>query len=493
MSWDSKPPTPQELQSLKASPAPSATSGSWDSMPPTPEELSDKAASPEDSVGVLEAYGRGALQAGTAGFADEITGGVEHLLTGKPYDQARDESRANNQAAQEQHPVAYGAGNLTGGVATAFVPGMGAATAGGRIAMGAGLGAVNGLGSSDADLTKGDVGGAAVDAATGGLMGGAVSGALESISPLSKYLSGVSKSKANELAAESLKGSAKQYGRLGEEGVQKMGAGLLDNGLVKAGSNAKESLGRIRAFKSNAEEGLQNILEGADASIPSDAVAQRITDEVMPNALTTGGSAAVNATEKAIGDVGAVEARTLPELNLLGSNISKKAYGAPTTTAETLAKKQSERVIDGMIKEAVPAEQHAALDAANSSFGLGAEAEKLARVGASRYRASNGFSLGDKIAAAVGGGLFGPKGMAIGLANKAIRERGQSTAAVGLDKLSQMLTAAPEMFGSYGPALKEAAAKGSNSLAVHNYLLSQRDPKYREMLENLQKTQQPEE
>lgn len=473
------------LDQIFAQPAPSpAARPSLDQIFAQPPR---EKASPEASVSMLESGLRGAVQSGTLGFADEISGLVESALTDKTYEQARDESRANFKTAQEANPMTYGAGQVAGGVATAFVPGLNVAklgSAGARIAGNAGIGALSGVGASEAT----DLGTLTSDAAVGGLIGGAASGIAESLSPVSKFIAEKSKQRANELAVESLKGSAKQHAKLGDTRTQELGDWLLKKRAVGFGTKAKDSLGRLTGLKKEAGERLGSILDDADAAIPSSAVAERIEQNVMPKAMTTGGESAVAAVKGAISDVGAVEARTLNELNQLGNSIGSKAYNAPTTTAATTAKKSSERAVDELIKEAVPEVQHGALNAANSDFGMAAEAQKMARVGAARYKSSQGFSLGDKLASGVGLGVAGPWGLAAGVANKVVRERGQSAAAVGLDKLSSLLQAAPEAFGSYGPLLKQAADRGSNSLAVQHYLLSQRDPQYREHLEKLQKT-----
>jgi hypothetical protein len=131
----------------------------------------------------LESAGRGAMQGASLGFADEATGavkaGIGALQGEKPslkelYQQYRDIERKKNEDAQAQNPKSYMAGNIGGGVATTLIPGLniakGATLANAAIKAGA-IGAATGLGSSDADLTKGDVGGAAIDTAVGGALG----------------------------------------------------------------------------------------------------------------------------------------------------------------------------------------------------------------------------------------------------------------------------------------------------------------------------------
>jgi hypothetical protein len=138
---------------------------------------------------MLESGLRGAAQGASLGFADEITGGVESLLTGKPYDQARDESRAAYDAAQKANPGTYLAGDVGGAVASSMIPGLNvakAATIGGRIGTAALGGALSGLGNSTAT----DAQGMAKDAAMGAGLGGGIQGAGEALVPVAKYGAG---------------------------------------------------------------------------------------------------------------------------------------------------------------------------------------------------------------------------------------------------------------------------------------------------------------
>lgn len=167
----------------------------------------------------LEALGRGTLQGASMGFSDEATGlgesAIQSLLEslgqrlddklsfGDQYTKSRDEARAANLAAQEANPWSYGTGNLAGAIGTGLIAGgagvlgkglgllgkKGAQTAlttaaskgtlGGLTAIGATEGALSGLGTSEADLTKGEFGEAALDTAIGTGIGTLAPGALQ--------------------------------------------------------------------------------------------------------------------------------------------------------------------------------------------------------------------------------------------------------------------------------------------------------------------------
>lgn len=151
-------------------------------------------------VSQLESGIRGAAQGLTFGFADEITAAAEAAFKAATspedkrsildmYRQARDESRKNYEATREANPMTYTAGEIAGGIAPALATGgAGAITSLGKVGLGqaikqgaiagAGYGAVQGLGATEADLTKGEVGQAGLDIGKGTLLGGAVGGAI---------------------------------------------------------------------------------------------------------------------------------------------------------------------------------------------------------------------------------------------------------------------------------------------------------------------------
>lgn len=95
------------------------------------------APSPATQPGKIESFARGAAQGATFNFADEITAGLESLMSDKTYQNALAESRGNYQSAEQANPISYGAGNIGGGIGTAFIPGLG----GGSLAKAAGWGA----------------------------------------------------------------------------------------------------------------------------------------------------------------------------------------------------------------------------------------------------------------------------------------------------------------------------------------------------------------
>ncbi len=158
--------------------------------------------------GMAEAAGRGAVQGASLGFGDEIAALVDYGVSKVPlvrdaagaidkatggsgaglpiddptktYQERRDSYRGANRAAEDAHPVAYGAGEIGGGLATSVVPGATAVRGAGAVRAGvtaAKIGAASAAGNSTADLTQGEIGQFATDVGTGTVVNGVVGAA----------------------------------------------------------------------------------------------------------------------------------------------------------------------------------------------------------------------------------------------------------------------------------------------------------------------------
>jgi uncharacterized protein with von Willebrand factor type A (vWA) domain len=172
----------------------------FDDTEPVFDETQELDAVPPLSVGQGEAGLIGLQQGGTVGTSDELAGAIQaglNLLPGSPveqakelqaqgftgdigptsvldqYRQARDEERKRIESAREQHPGTMFAGELAGGLLTAAAMPTGFPTSVGKIPSALvnpelmAMGAAAGLGTSKADLTKGEVGEAAMDTGAG--------------------------------------------------------------------------------------------------------------------------------------------------------------------------------------------------------------------------------------------------------------------------------------------------------------------------------------
>jgi hypothetical protein len=122
------------------------------------------------------AFAGGALQGATAYGGDELAAAVGSLTGQGEYRKLRDENRSANKYAQGLSPLDYTLGELTGGAANPankLIPGSTGKSllAARNMVTATGVGGITGLNASEADLTKGDVGKAALDTAIGAGVG----------------------------------------------------------------------------------------------------------------------------------------------------------------------------------------------------------------------------------------------------------------------------------------------------------------------------------
>jgi hypothetical protein len=162
----------------------------------------------------LGAIARGTAQGLTFGFADEITAAAESAF-GRDYEEALKETREKYKLAEKERPGAYRTAEIGSGLASVFIPGLGAVT-GGKAAIAAGKalrsliqakrgaeltgkgaraaeaigtgiagGALGSIGASEADVlskqTLESAGQLAADVGTGAVVGGLAGGALQKV------------------------------------------------------------------------------------------------------------------------------------------------------------------------------------------------------------------------------------------------------------------------------------------------------------------------
>jgi hypothetical protein len=127
---------------------------------------------PPPQVSKTESALRGGAQGVSFGFADEATARLESIMKGVEYEKALEESRKAYRQAQEANPITYTGSEIAGGILPALIPGVGQAATGaklGRLAlMGAGTGALSGLGYSEGK----DIGEVAKDVGISTVLGG---------------------------------------------------------------------------------------------------------------------------------------------------------------------------------------------------------------------------------------------------------------------------------------------------------------------------------
>lgn len=78
-----------------------------------------------------------------------------------------------------------------------------------------------------------------------------------------------------------------------------------------------------------------------------------------------------------------------------------------------------------------------------------------------------------------------PAGLAVAGVRAATKGRLSSSGAVTLDGLANLLEKTPQVFGKFGPVLRNAASRGPQALAATHYILSQSNPEYQATTQGL--------
>jgi hypothetical protein len=452
------------------------------------EVETDEGAAESAQPSSLEAAARGAAQGLTLGHADEIAGGLEHLATGKPYDQARDESRANFRAAKEAHPVVTGVTE-----AAASTPAYVAASAGlGPVAGPAAVGAIQGEGNSDAPLLSGDTAkeaalGGAVGAVTG-KVGEMVSGALNP-SELAAT--------AEEQAAKAAGANSADFRRLGADKIRQAGRTLLDNDVLSPAASTDAMAERVAGLNDEASKTIGAILKRAEGGFDVqsairdlDAVRWHFPEDPAVLAKVDAAKEMLRKTAiRGAGDVAggienAPEKLTLPfdEANRVKTYLQQKGINWNTDQASQAVDKSIagtvRRSVDAQLENATPsAEDMRAFHEAKKTFGATENLEDFLGKRSSREFGRSPLSVSDIGAAAVSGHpVAGPTVW------KLFRQYGNQNMALVADWLAKNGAAVAGQLGKWGPRLVAAAQGGAESLAVTHYVLSQQDPEYRQQM-----------
>lgn len=434
---------------------------------------------------------RGAAQGATFGFADEGEGALKALYNkyqGSPksltdlYTEARDKARTANDAASIQNPKSYLAGQLGGAVAPALLSG------GASIPALAAQGALQGLGSSKADLTQGDIAGAGTDALTGGVVGGALGAAGEYLAPVVgrglDALGNTLKSGAEGLATNATGATGLQASRFADDA----GRQLLDRGLVKFGDSADNIADRVTQASTDAGSAIQNTLQQLDQmGIKSsvDNVKAALEKKVAQLSQTPGNEATVKQIQNQIDNL---TARGQSELPISQGEDAKRNFQSQVNYFSPEAeKKGATYAADAFRQETERAANAADPGLADTfkqdkdTYGLLAPIKEAAMRRSTTLNQAPFGGLGD-LAAIGAGAVTGVGGVPAVVAKRLIFPRISSSGAVLADNLADAVKATPQVFGRFAAPLQAAAARGGTSLAATNFILQQTNPEYRSLV-----------
>lgn len=456
-----------------------------------------------DEPGKIESAARGLAQGASMGFADEITGGLESLFTDKPYEQARDESRANYARAKDANPSTYTTGEIGGGVASALLPGANiarGASLGKAVLQSALLGGVTGLGYSEAD----DLGGLAKDTAANAALGGLVGGAAQKFMPMaSRALEKVGESAgdmAEKVAARALGAERGTIKSLGMDRVKGAGRYALDNELLGLGASTEDMVAKNAAIKSRGGEMMGKAYQAIDDAGASTfnprEVAEKVDDQlgdIWRSPLNRGEVNQFDNTIEAIlargpGDIPISEAQLLKEELGSAANWKNKLQVSPK---EQMAR-DAYRIVSEQIDEAVKLGQGAVdqaglstlLDEGKALYSKGSTAEQLLENKLAREEGNKFIGLTDAItgAGSLGyGGATGDWETAAGImgAKKLGEKYGAKAAARGLDQVSKALMKSPQMadLANRSPQVFNAIAQKMENVVASPVKAAENEPK----------------
>jgi hypothetical protein len=408
----------------------------------------------------------------------------------------------------------------------------------GAVGTGMGVGAAGGLGGSNADLTKGEVGRAAYDTTMGGLTGGAIAAGGVALADAAPIVGRKLSEAANSLASRTLKGTATQYKNLGHEGVQDMGKFLLDNQAVRFGSSPEAVAQRVAQLEESTGQNLGNTISALDQTTsPAYRAGLNTPPGAAGNATVNmaygqGGVSKLELAQSMVDEANRVLGQKGPGANGVASRLHAAAQDIlDTPGADRMSFAQAEqwkttyaqnakwdkvrqtppivgdKEVASTFRQGVENEAEKAaqgtdladrfLDAKRQS-GLAQKANEIAEGADGRRMGRNIVSpsgtavqLGGAMTAVASGNPAGViPALASGLAYQFAKTRAPAALAVSAkgtgDLLQRLVVSNPAALGKYGAILSNVFHSGGQSaLDAHAYVLGQTDPQFQQLQQKL--------
>lgn len=494
----------------------------------------------------LRLFGQGAAR----GNLDEMVGAAESAATDATYEEARDRERQLLASAREDMGPA---GSLIAETAGGMVGPRAKGSWGKRTAQSAAEGAIGGAGAAETlaevpvMMTAGGVIGAGAQQVGEGLTAAAKWG-LDKFGPALQDFA----SRRALAATGYIQKDLKPIMRRNPQGALRKGAAILDEGVIEPGRTVADVAENLEPALAKYGAEMDALLRQADATgakfdmepflaqVDAEILAPIRGDPVVARELAEIDRIVQGYRELAQAKGGL----SFAEANALKSRLQKMGINWGNFFSESSPSENAQQfkvhlqnlflnAIDGQIDDAAGESIGAAFRLAKRQYGTMTEALDKARQGRARMEGNKAFSLTDYML--LGSGITGTMatgdarsaagGVALGLANKLVRERGSSALAVGgraigdvteraaatmgPDAVVRPLTSAaraavdsggiqsthtwmtdalvqnPEALGPYAQTLAQAQQDGR--LASVHYVLEQTDPEYRATLEAARK------
>jgi len=370
---------------------------------------------------------------------------------------------------------------------------------------GAGVGALQGAGTSDAPVTSGEF---IEDIATGAKFGGAAGAVTQlagrAVTKAQKFFDEF----GNEKALKAVTGQNKAfYKKLSDPKKQELGDWLLQKKLVQPLKSVKKTYTEAMELKDEVldaykitnqavDEFAPNAIDGKEisqkiidyaADLPSDPTSKRIQNRLLEEAEFFEGR----------GNFGMDEALTLkstsyrynpkvdwnnPDKQILGKEGYNLINRAIRDAEDKAISKLSKTIDDPKLKSIL--EKHKELDDTYSKI---ATLEDAMEAHVAREQSNSWFGLREQLG---GGAAFVASldplttMLAIGAA-KGSKKFGNQITAKTAQTLAKAFKNSEQMLGKYGPMLNQAAQRGPASFMATHQLLMSKDDEYREYMNRL--------
>jgi hypothetical protein len=458
--------------------------------------------------GALESFGRAAVNNLPAGGQIGALG--TSALTGKDYSQSLQDFNQKAIDAKAAHPVAYGAGAVTGAVAPLAIPGVGEAMeAAGPVATGAALGGANAIGNIDLKQNPDE-------AVRQGLVGAGLGAGIGAIMPNGKGLQEDVEGYANKKAVQTLGLRPGVLGIPGDE-LDDLGKFASEAGLTQG--SLEQRVNQAQAMLKQTGEQIGGFGAGTAPLQDAEPFINQLHNKIQESGDIFGTGANPEAPLYQAGvDQLSHPGLTFDRLQQLKTSIGQRAFDASGEVKNDAAAN-----LYGVYKDAMksiindsPQEYQAAM----TTYGKLKDIESGLMGQFQREQATGiqtkGFGMAGKlggmvtggnvpatVAGAVGLGIQHPF-MGLGLASTIFTNpQAMESAARGVagaiptaiegsmlgttdavtTHLLKTMSSNPQSLGKYAKPLMQAAQTGGKQgLAVQHFLLSSQYPDYNEMI-----------
>ena len=438
---------------------------------------------PTQKPSMITSAGRNLVQGATAGWSDELSGGIDAVgraagidgLGSRPvkdismnpdgptldtdklkaaYQMGRDHERASLVQDKAENPKISGAANLVGGVVSPINKVL---PSGNLVASGAMLGGLNSAGSSDSDTLGGLAKDTAIGTAGGAVLGKVLPAVVSKVSPViqtgAQKISGKLGDLAEQFAVNSTGATGLQASKF-EDGA---GRELLDRGIVKFGDNQAKIAGRASDAVDQANKQIDQSLTKLDAGgvkVDGNAIYNTIKDKITSMKGDPSKADIVKNLEGELDNLlSSTDAKGSAEFGMKEAEDIKRGYnrkaGNWADPEKSAAGKEMYQTYRGAVEDAAQKADPttaAAFQEGKKSYGLLAPIQEAAERRASTTGQSPVGGLADSTAAIGGFIKGGPVGAVVApIGRRLLAPRTASSLAVVSDQVSKALMHSPTM------------------------------------------------